>query len=117
MFNVEHSWFQGICLSPQNKKKQTLITSVLYSFQLISLTRLINFVVVDLRQWREDYGEFAFRFRRHHRKLGDSNLNSTPRDSGVTTMGSDRENPGAPNGGAQAVEQKHWPLTCYNVVF
>jgi hypothetical protein len=41
-------------------------------------------------------------------------------------MGSDRENPGAPNpngpnGGpqAQVVEQKHWPgpLICYNVVF
>ena len=37
-------------------------------------------------------------------------------NSGVTTMGSDRANPGAPNpngpnGGpqAQAVEQKHWP--------
>ena len=36
--------------------------------------------------------------------------------SGVTTMGSDRANPGTPNhngpnGGphAQAVEQKHWP--------
>jgi hypothetical protein len=46
--------------------------------------------------------------------------------SGVTTMGSDRSNPGAPNhngpnGGpqAQAVEQKHWPrpLICHNVVF
>ena len=48
--------------------------------------------------------------------------------SGVTTMGSDRANPGAPNpnvpnGGpeAQAVEQKHWPAgrppICYNVVF
>jgi hypothetical protein len=46
--------------------------------------------------------------------------------SGVTTMGSDRENPGAPNpnglnGGpqAQAIQQKHWPvpLICYNVVF
>jgi hypothetical protein len=46
--------------------------------------------------------------------------------SGVTTMGSDRANPGAPNhngpnGGpqAQAVEQKHWPgpLICHNVVF
>jgi hypothetical protein len=46
--------------------------------------------------------------------------------SGVTTMGSDRANPGAPNpngpnGGpqTQAVEQKHWPgpLICHNVVF
>jgi hypothetical protein len=47
--------------------------------------------------------------------------------SGVTTMGSDRANPGAPNpnrpnGGpkAQAIEQKHQPgrpLICYNVVF
>jgi hypothetical protein len=46
--------------------------------------------------------------------------------SGVTNMGSDRANPGAPNhngpnGGpqAQAVEQKHWPgpLICHNVVF
>jgi hypothetical protein len=48
-------------------------------------------------------------------------------DSGVTTMGSDRADPGAPNpnrpnGGpkAQAIEQKHRPgrpLMCYNVVF
>jgi hypothetical protein len=46
--------------------------------------------------------------------------------SGVTTMGSDRENLGAPNpngpnGGPQVrnIEQKHWPgpLICYNVVF
>jgi hypothetical protein len=44
--------------------------------------------------------------------------------SGVTTMGSDRANPGAPNpngpnGGPQAVEQKLWPgpLICHNVVF
>ena len=46
--------------------------------------------------------------------------------SGVTTMGSDRDNPGAPNLNgpngapqAQAIEQKHWPgpLICYNVVF
>jgi hypothetical protein len=46
--------------------------------------------------------------------------------SGVTTMGSDRANPGAPNQNgpngspqAQAVEQKHWPgpLICHNVVF
>jgi hypothetical protein len=46
--------------------------------------------------------------------------------SGVTTMGSDRANPGAPNlngpnGGpqAQAVEQKQWPgpRICLNVVF
>jgi hypothetical protein len=46
--------------------------------------------------------------------------------SGVTTMGSNRANPGAPNpngpnGGprAQAVEQKHWPgpQICHNVVF
>jgi hypothetical protein len=46
--------------------------------------------------------------------------------SGVTTMGSDRENPGAnnPNGlnggpQAQAIQQKHWPgpLICYDVVF
>ena len=45
----------------------------------------------------------------------------------VTTMGSDRANPGAlnpnrPNGGpkAQAIEQKHQagrPLICYNIVF
>jgi hypothetical protein len=51
---------------------------------------------------------------------------TTKKDSGVTTMGSDRANPGAPNhngpnGGpqAQAVEQKHWPgpLICHNVVF
>jgi hypothetical protein len=50
----------------------------------------------------------------------------TTERSGVTTMGSDRANPGAPNqngpnGGpqAQAVEQKHWPgpLICHNVVF
>jgi hypothetical protein len=48
-------------------------------------------------------------------------------NSGVTTMGSDRVTPGAPNpirpnGGhkAQAIEQKHRPgrpLICYNVVF
>jgi hypothetical protein len=48
-------------------------------------------------------------------------------NSGVTTMGSDRATPGAPNpnrpnGGhkAQAIEQKHRPgrpLICYNVVF
>jgi hypothetical protein len=48
-------------------------------------------------------------------------------NSGVTNMGSDRAEPGAPNpngpnGGpqAQAVEQKHWPgrpLIYYNVVF
>ena len=45
--------------------------------------------------------------------------------SGVTTMGSDRVNPGPPTpmgqmGGPQAVEKKHWPgrpLICYNVVF
>jgi hypothetical protein len=51
---------------------------------------------------------------------------SNASDSGVTTMGSDRANAGAPNpngpnGGpkAQAVEQKHWPgpLICHNVVF
>jgi hypothetical protein len=48
----------------------------------------------------------------------------SPFPSGVTTMGSDRTNPGAPNhngpnGGPQAVEQKHWPgpLICHNVVF
>jgi hypothetical protein len=47
------------------------------------------------------------------------------RNSGVTTTGSDRENPGAPNpNGPRAktlasVEQKHWPgpLICYNIVF
>ena len=46
--------------------------------------------------------------------------------SGVTTMGSDRENPGAPHPQwakwgpqAQAIDQKHCPgpLICYNVVF
>jgi hypothetical protein len=54
----------------------------------------------------------------NHRRIGPI--------SGVTTMGSDRANPGAPNqngpnGGpqAQAVEQKHWPgpLICHNVIF
>jgi hypothetical protein len=53
-------------------------------------------------------------------------ITSHKTNSGVTTMGSDRANPGAlnpnePIGGpqTQAVEQKHWPgrpLICYNVV-
>ena len=42
--------------------------------------------------------------------------------SGVTTMGSDRANPGAPNpngpnGGPQAQAVKPGPLICHNVVF
>ena len=59
-------------------------------------------------------------------RLGGTHLVGYQLISGVTTMGSDRENPGAPNhngpnGGphAQAVEQNHWPgpLICHNVVF
>jgi hypothetical protein len=55
--------FEAFVSHHKTCKKQTLITSVLYSFLLISLSRLINYVVVDLRHWRKHFGEFAFRFR------------------------------------------------------
>jgi hypothetical protein len=86
--------------------RQGLMRDIIYSFNLVA-----TWIYID-------------RFCMFFCSLTE-NLRLHP-GSGVTTMGSDRANPGAPNHigpnvapQAQAVEQKHWPgpLICHNVVF
>jgi hypothetical protein len=73
------------------------------------------------------YRDYRYTDRKYRNPTSFLFLKVSTQTSGVTAMGSDRANPGAPNPNgpnrgprAQGVEQKHWPgrpLICYNVVF